>query len=106
MSKFVLAILTWLVMVGTPVAQAQEQGDPQSGAMFAREVCASCHAVEKGNMRSPVAEAPSFSTIAAVPGMTAAALRSSLNSSHRSMPNLILPPDEARNIVAYILSLN
>ena len=105
MSRLRLAILVFLAAAGMPSAHAQEQGDPQQGATFARAICASCHAVEKGNMRSPVAVAPSFSTIAAVPGMTGAALSSSLNTSHRTMPNLILPPDEARNVIAYILSL-
>jgi hypothetical protein len=37
--------------------------------------------------------------------MTAAALRAALNSSHRTMPNLVLEGDDADSIIAYILSL-
>jgi hypothetical protein len=46
-------------------------------------------------------------TIATVPGMTAAALLAALQTSHRerTMPNLILPPNELRDVVAYVLSL-
>jgi hypothetical protein len=37
--------------------------------------------------------------------MTALALRATLNTSHRSMPNILLPRDEQDNLIAYILSL-
>jgi mono/diheme cytochrome c family protein len=86
-------------------AHAQEQGDARNGLAVARHTCAACHAVEPGRLPSPQPNAPDFRAIAAVPGMSAAALRSSLHSSHRSMPNLILAPDELSDVVAYILSL-
>ena len=37
--------------------------------------------------------------------MTALALTAALNTSHRSMPNILLPPEEQANLIAYILSL-
>jgi hypothetical protein len=37
--------------------------------------------------------------------MTAAALRAALNTSHRTMPNLVIKDDDADSIIAYILSL-
>jgi len=48
---------------------------------------------------------PAFCDIANVPGMTAAALRVFLTSSHPKMPNLILTPEEIADVTAYILSL-
>ena len=39
------------------------------------------------------------------PGMNAMALSAALNTSHRSMPNFVLAPDEQSDIAAYILSL-
>jgi hypothetical protein len=64
-----------------------------------------CHAVLRGEVRSPNAAAPPFQAVARVPGMTAAALHVALTTSHRTMPNIILDAEERRNIAAYILSL-
>jgi hypothetical protein len=43
--------------------------------------------------------------IAATPGMTSIALTAALLTSHRLMPNIMLEPDERRDVIAYILSL-
>jgi hypothetical protein len=51
------------------------------------------------------AAAPSFHRIANVSGMTETALYVALQTSHRTMPNVRLEPDEMRDVVAYILSL-
>ncbi|MBS3651592.1 c-type cytochrome [Pseudaminobacter sp. 19-2017] len=88
-----------------PITATQAQ-DVRQGRALAREVCASCHAVLGDQSRSPVAEAPSFKTIAMTPGMTAAALNVWLTShDHFSMPRIELSRDEVRNVSAYILSL-
>jgi len=84
---------------------AQEVGQASRGLVSAQRLCAQCHAVEKGQARSPNAQAPSFPAIAAVPGMTTIALSAALNTSHRSMPNILLEPDDQAHIIAYILSL-
>jgi mono/diheme cytochrome c family protein len=75
--------------------------------VVAQRACAECHAVDKGQARSPNVAAPAFAAIAATRGMTAAALLAALQTSHpdRTMPNFILPPEELRDVVAYILSL-
>ena len=86
-------------------AHAQNVGNPQAGLAFARAICAECHAVEVKQLGSPRPAAPSFQRIASVPGMTETALYVSLQTSHRTMPNLQFEPDEIRNVVAYILSL-
>jgi hypothetical protein len=43
--------------------------------------------------------------IASTPGMTSIALSAALTMSHRLMPNIILEPDQRRDVIAYILSL-
>jgi mono/diheme cytochrome c family protein len=86
-------------------AAAQEIGDPRQGRALAREVCAVCHAVDAGASNSPRPDAPTFETIARTPGMSEIALNAALHTSHRTMPNLILTAPEARNVIAYILSL-
>ena len=57
--------------------------------------------------RSPriIVIGPAFRDIANTPGMTAMALKVFLTSSHPKMPNLILTPEEAADVTAYILSL-
>jgi mono/diheme cytochrome c family protein len=85
-------------------AQAQQLSDWQRGRLLARQVCAECHAVERDQVRSRNARAPSFTAIASTPGMTATALNVFLHTSHRVMPNLILSDEETRGIIAYILS--
>lgn len=82
-------------------AQADDVG---AGRKLAKTQCAQCHGVDK-DAHSANPAAPAFETIANVPGMTATALTVALRTSHRSMPNLIIQPRDADNIIAYILSL-
>ena len=90
-----------------PIAHgsAQEIGQPSRGLASARQLCAECHAVQKEQARSPNDNAPPFQVIASVPGMTAIALSATLNTSHRTMPNIMLAAEEQADIIAYILSL-
>jgi mono/diheme cytochrome c family protein len=97
-----------LVLLGlflTNPLRAQEAGDARSGQALARGVCAACHAVAKGQTSSPDPNAPSFEQLAHVPGMTTLALTVALQTSHATMPNLMLSPDELRDVTAYITSL-
>ena len=54
---------------------------------------------------SPLPEAPTFQSVADTPGMTEFALSVWLQSSHPTMPNIVLEQDDLRNVVAYIRSL-
>jgi mono/diheme cytochrome c family protein len=94
-----------LLIAVTSGAGAQQPGDLQKGAALAQSVCAQCHAVRNGQLRSPNPMAPSFSNVAQWPGMTEMALRAWLQSSHSLMPNIVLDGDEKNNVIAYILSL-
>jgi hypothetical protein len=71
-------------------AQAQEIGQASRGLALAQRLCAECHAIENQTARSPNANAPRFQAIASTPGMTAMALSAALNTSHHSMPNILL----------------
>jgi hypothetical protein len=63
------------------------------------------HLFLDGPLVSPNSEAPPFPMLATSPGMTTIALTAALLTSHRLMPNIILEPDERRDVIAYILSL-
>ncbi len=92
-----------LALPGT--AGAQDAGDKSRGLDLALRVCANCHAVAAGETVSPVSAAPSFEDVVETPGMTGMALSAFLRTPHRTMPDLILSPDEIRDVVAHILSL-
>jgi mono/diheme cytochrome c family protein len=87
-------------------ARAQEDvGDPNAGFVVASEICASCHAITREQGMWPVLKGPRFDDVAETPGMTATALFAWMRTSHPTMPNIVLPPEDLRNVVAYILSL-
>jgi len=98
-----------VAMVTFPIASgyyvAQEIGSVGRGLALAQQACARCHAVQKQQTQSLNNGAPPFADIASVSGMTAIALSAALHTSHQTMPNLVLDPDEQADIVAYILSL-
>lgn len=102
-------ITSWLacaVVAAASPALAQN-ADPRRGAgqAFAQRVCAECHAVLATERRSPRADAASFHAIANTPGMTETALFVWLQTSHPTMPNLMLAPKDRDDVAAYILSL-
>ena len=102
MVYFIIAAMIWATASG---AQAAQVGSAQQGLRLARETCAQCHLVDKGAGRSTNPNAPTFEAIANTPGLTTAALAVALQTSHSTMPNLVIKGDDANDIIAYILSL-
>jgi mono/diheme cytochrome c family protein len=94
-----------MTIVSTGSGNAQNAGDAAKGRAFAQQICSECHNIEKGQRPSPNGLAPNFETIAKTPGLTAIALTAALRTSHRTMPNIIIPDDDLRNVAAYVLSL-
>lgn len=82
-----------------------QDADIEAGAAYAKQVCAACHAVLPGEQGSPLPQATPFQSVANTPGMTELALTVWLQSSHPTMPNIVLEPDDMQNVVAYIRSL-
>jgi mono/diheme cytochrome c family protein len=93
------------IVFSAVATQAAQIGSIEEGLAIARERCAVCHLVVKENGRSINEKAPTFARIASVPGMTPSALRVALNTSHSTMPNLVIKDDDVDSIIAYILSL-
>lgn len=88
-----------------PASSAQMPGNPQRGRASAATMCAECHRTEPGPGSSPLKTAPAFTSVAKTKGMSAMALNVWLVTSHPTMPNIVLAPDTADDIVAYVLSL-
>jgi len=102
-----LTAVLGVILMGMPrILCAAEVGDPGRGLVYAKKVCAVCHAVEAGDKFSPTMMAPTFDAVAGTPGMNERALVVWLQSSdHGSMPNLMLASEDRDDVVAYIMSL-
>ena len=92
------------ISLGGLAVQAQPVGDAEKGRAFASEACAACHRIEPG-VKFPQGDAPTFQQIADTRGMTGTALTVWFQTSHPTMPNLILSATEKADVIAYILSL-
>jgi mono/diheme cytochrome c family protein len=105
MRKALVAVMTAATLLIPASVLAQEAENVGHGRQIAQTICIACHVVAKDQRVSPNSEAPPFPMIAATPGMTSIALTAALLTSHRLMPNIMLEPDERRDVIAYILSL-
>lgn len=105
MGRLALPGLVALAAIAMSSALAQQVGQPGEGQKLAKDVCAECHAVTRGADVSPNLNAPAFAKLASTPGVTSTALSAALQTSHRTMPNLVLKGDDMANVVAYILTL-
>lgn len=93
-------------LVASSVVLAQSvPGDPVEGEILAREICATCHQVDKARYGISLEGAPAFQDVADDPVMTSLALRVFLRSPHEVMPDLMLSDTETDDVIAYILSL-
>ena len=99
------AALALVLTASVASAAAQEAGDPARGRNVARQVCAECHAVLASETISPRPELPTFKVIANTPGMTGTAVAVWLRTPHKSMPNIMLPPQDVADLAAYIESM-
>ncbi|MGX7745236.1 cytochrome c [Rhodopseudomonas parapalustris] len=80
---------------------------PQDGLSVGHKLavawCSDCHAIAAGDARD--GKGPAFARIANLPSTTALSLTVFLRSNHANMPNFIIAPGDAAEIVQYILSL-
>jgi mono/diheme cytochrome c family protein len=104
MIRALATLMGGALFLSAPV-RAQDSGNVGHGREIAQNICSACHVVSRGQPVSPNSEAPPFPKLADTPGMTTIALSVALQTSHRLMPNIILQPDERRDVIAYILSL-
>src|SRR4030095_5962648 len=100
-----IIFLALLLIFGGMASPAQTQtADPAAGEAYAEKVCAQCHAIHPSGL-SPELRAPPFKDVANTPGMTETALRVWLSSSHPTMPNIVVEPQDMDNVIAYIGTL-
>jgi cytochrome c len=103
---FRLALALPVLLLGQAVAYAEgDRVDTSRGQAYARAWCSACHAVGRGEATEAFSTAPSFQSLADNPELTEIALRAFLRTAHKTMPSVILQPDEADDVVTYILNL-
>jgi mono/diheme cytochrome c family protein len=100
-------LLAALIAIPIPAGhgRAQEIGQAGHGLALAERLCAQCHAVQGQQAASPNPDAPPFREIASTAGITSMALSAALQTSHASMPNIMLEAEERADLIAYIISL-
>jgi mono/diheme cytochrome c family protein len=103
MTYFVVFVLVVGALSST--ARTQAIGDSEKGLKYALEVCAECHSVRPEHPLSRVPEATPFEIVANTPGITSNALAAWLQTSHPSMPNIMMTDEQMRDVIEYILSL-
>jgi mono/diheme cytochrome c family protein len=80
--------------------------DPSVGRRLAETVCSTCHQISATSPNpSPNPAAPSFVDISQMPAMSELSIKVFLRTSHPTMPNFILSPEEIDSVTAYIVSL-
>jgi mono/diheme cytochrome c family protein len=99
--KRVVCLVTFLALsVAVSHVHAQTTGDSREGLTLARQVCSECHAIRKGQVRSPNSRAPTFLELATIAALTVA-----LTTPHAGMPMFKLATEQREDVIAYILSL-
>ena len=75
-----------------------------AGRKLADAWCTVCHNIEK-NTAGTSNPAPDFAAIANQPATTALSVKVFLQTSHPTMPNLVLAPAQIDDLASYIVSL-
>lgn len=101
--RILLLLTPAIILLATLQAKAERVGDPQAGYTYAREYCSGCHGISAE--ASPLPQATRFREVADRPGITGTALAVWLQTSHPTMPNIVVEKEDMWNVIAYILDL-
>ena len=88
-----------------PATDAMDIGDARKGLDYAQKGLCAHVTTCRSDAASPNSKAPSFKQIANTPGMSVTALTVWSRTTHPTMPNLIIEPNDMDDLIAYILSL-
>jgi mono/diheme cytochrome c family protein len=102
--KRIILLALWLFLCAMASPAHTQTADAAAGETYAEKVCAQCHAIHRTGL-SPEPTAPPLRNVAATPGITETALRVWLSTSHPTMPNIVVEPQNMDNVIAYILTL-
>ncbi len=99
-------VILFLMLISEPAeVNGQELGNPTAGQKYAEVTCSECHAVLPNDTASKIAKATAFGTVANSPGMNELAISVWRQTTHLSMPNIVVKPNDMNDVAAYIVSL-
>jgi cytochrome c len=75
-----------------------------AGHRLAEAWCTACHVID-ATTAGTSNPAPDFVAIANLPSTTALSVKVFLKTSHPTMPNLVITPEQADDLASYIVSL-
>jgi cytochrome c len=93
-----------LIRLHNAAGAPAEQDGISNGRRLAEAWCRNCHSLEAASPGT-LSRAPDFVRIANRTSTTELSLKVFLRSNHRSMPNLIIAPDQADDLAQFILGL-
>lgn len=99
-------VVAALLLVRLHQADGAAPSEASKGRQLVEAWCMECHAVDGHSaVKTGKNQGPDLREIAAMPSSTALALKVFLRSPHADMPNIVIQPGDADEIVHYILSL-
>jgi len=106
MSKLAILATALAAHLGFLLPAAAQSADPAIGRNLAETSCSACHRIDAASPpKIANLDAPSFLDISRMPSTTELAIKVFLRTSHNSMPNFILSPEEIDSVAAYIVGL-
>lgn len=101
-----LVVAAALLLVRLHRADGTAPAQASKGQRLVEAWCVECHAIDgDAVVRTDKRQGPDLRKIANMPATTALALKVFLRTPHANMPNIIIQPSDADEIVHYILSL-
>lgn len=97
-------IVLFVCAMASMTAAAESPPDALRGQAYSQAICASCHSVAAENLNSPNPAAKPFAKIA-IAYPTAEAFAKWLNTEHPLVPNNLIKPAQADDIMLYIASM-
>ncbi len=109
MMRSVIKATGLIALAALPHAASAQSVDPSVNASVGRHLaertCSACHQIDAASPRNPQSGAPSFVDVGRMPSTNELAIKVFLRTSHPTMPNFILTPEEINSVATYIVSL-
>jgi mono/diheme cytochrome c family protein len=105
MANFMTIPTALIVSIALSLPAGAQSVDPSVGRHLAETTCNACHQIGTASSQGAKPVAPSFLDISRMPSTNELAIKVFLRSSHPTMPNIILSPEEIDSVAAYIVGL-
>ena len=92
-------------LLTTVAAAHADEPDAVRGKMYAKQLCAGCHAVSADEQTSPLGAAPPFLKVAKIDAHTPESFADWLGTAHPVINGVAVKPAVAGDILAYIREL-